>query len=175
MGIRIVTAVAVLVSAIVHLYLWLDGVRDQGTVGQLFVVNVVAGVVIAGLLLGWRTHWLPPFLAAGFGASTLAAFVISTTVGLFGIHAHWEGWPAWTAAASEVVAMVGGLVLLRTLDLRRGTSAPRARRGFAPPLMRCRPCGSPYRRRASSCGPRPSARCRPARSRRRAPGRPAGR
>ena len=111
MGIRILTATAVLVSAVVHLYLWFDGVRDQGTVGQLFVVNVVAGAVIAGLLMWWRAHWLPPFLAAGFGASTLGAFLISTTVGLFGIEATWS-WYAWLAAVTEVVAVVGGVALL---------------------------------------------------------------
>ena len=59
MGVRILTAAAVLVSAVVHLYLWFDGVRDQGTVGQLFVVNVVAGVAIAAALLAWRT-WCRP-------------------------------------------------------------------------------------------------------------------
>ncbi len=112
MGVRMVTVVAVVVSAVVHLWLWFDGVRDQGTVGQLFVVNVVAGAVIAVMLLVWRESWLPPFLAVGFGASTLLAFVISASVGLFGIVASWDTWYAWLAAVSEVVAVVGGLVLL---------------------------------------------------------------
>jgi hypothetical protein len=108
MTLRLVAAVAALVSAAVHLWLWLDGVREQGTVGQLFVVNVVAGVVIAVLLLAWR-HWLPLFLVVGFGASTLGAFVISTTVGLFGIHTSWDTWYAWVAAVSEVAAIGVGL------------------------------------------------------------------
>jgi hypothetical protein len=111
MTIRLIAAVAVLVSAAVHLYLWLNGVREQGTVGQLFVVNVVAGVVIAVMLVAWRS-WVPPFLAAGFGASTLGAFVISSTVGLFGIHTTWEGFYVWAAAVSEVVAIVAGLAAL---------------------------------------------------------------
>ena len=55
---RVLGAVALLVSAAVHLWLWIDGVRDQ-SVGPLFLVNVVAGVVIAILLLWWR-HWIPP-------------------------------------------------------------------------------------------------------------------
>jgi hypothetical protein len=107
MTIRLIAAGAVLVSAAVHLYLWLNGVREQGTVGQLFVVNVVAGVVIAVMLVAWRS-WVPPFLAAGFGASTLGAFVISSTVGLFGIHTTWEGFYVWAAAVSEGVAIVAG-------------------------------------------------------------------
>jgi hypothetical protein len=52
--IRLLGALAAMVSAAVHLYLWFDGVKDQGTVGALFVVNVVAGVTIAVLLVRWR-------------------------------------------------------------------------------------------------------------------------
>ena len=73
----------------------------------MFVVNVLAGAVIAVLLLRWR-HWIPLFLLAGFGASTLGAFLIATTGGLFGIHTGWS-WYAWLAAASEVVAIICGV------------------------------------------------------------------
>lgn len=99
-------AVAALVSAAIHLYLWFDGVKDQGTVGALFVVNVVAGVAIAALLLRWQ-HWIPLFLLAGFGATTLGAFLIASTASLFGIHTGWS-WYAWLAAASEVLAVLSG-------------------------------------------------------------------
>ncbi|WP_205013847.1 hypothetical protein [Nocardioides albidus] len=105
MGMRAIGALAAAVSAVVHLYLWFDGVRDQGTVGRLFVVNVVAGVVIAVLVVAWRS-WVPLFLLAGFGATTLLAFVISTTGGLFGIHTTWDSWYAWVAAISEILAVV---------------------------------------------------------------------
>lgn len=111
MWLRIVTAVAALVSAVVHLALWVDGYRDISVIGPAFVVNAVAGTAIAVLLVTWR-HWGPAFLAAGFGASTLGAFVVSATVGLFGVHEPWTGGWIVTAAASEVVCIVGGLVLL---------------------------------------------------------------
>ncbi|WP_340537788.1 hypothetical protein [Nocardioides sp. GXZ039] len=104
MGMRVIGALAAVVTAAVHLYLWFDGVRDQGTVGQLFVVNVVAGVVIAVLLVTWRS-WIPLFLLAGLGATTFAAFVISATVGLFGIHTGWS-WYAWVAAIAEIGAVL---------------------------------------------------------------------
>jgi hypothetical protein len=107
-----VGAAALLVSTGVHLYLWFDGVRNQ-SVGPMFLVNVVAGVVIAGLLLRWQ-HWVPAFLTAGFGAATLGAFVIASTVGLLGVHTVWAGGSVWAAAVSEVVCIVvGGLLLLR--------------------------------------------------------------
>jgi hypothetical protein len=108
LGLRVVAAVAVLVSAFVHLRLWLDGVKDQHVVGPAFLVNVVAGVAIAVLLLAWRS-WVPPFLAAGFGAATIGAFVISATVGLFGVHEQWTGVYVWTAFVAEAVAVVAGL------------------------------------------------------------------
>ena len=110
-GMRVIAALSVLVSAAVHLYLWLDFARDDDFLGPSFMLNAIAGAVIAVLLLVWR-HWVPAFLALGFGASTLLAFVLATTVGLFGVTANWTGWAVWVAAAAEVVAIVAGARLL---------------------------------------------------------------
>lgn len=96
-----------------HLYLWFDGFRDVDKIGPAFLLNATGEAVIAGLLLAWR-HWAPALLAVGFGLSTLEAFVISATVGLFGLEESWTGWAVWTAAASEVAAIIlGALLLLR--------------------------------------------------------------
>jgi hypothetical protein len=95
MTLRIVIAVAVLVSAYVHLREWLDGFRHVHVIGPLFAVNVVAGIVIAVLLV------------------TLGGFVIaSTSAGLFGTHEKWQGSYVWVAAVSEAVAIVLGLLAL---------------------------------------------------------------
>ncbi len=122
MEMRIVTAVAALVSAYVHLKLWLDGMSDVDIIGPAFLFNAVAGLVIAVLLLAWR-HWAPGFLAAGFGASTLGAFILSTTVGLFGVNEQWVGVEVWAAAVAEVVCIVGGLLVLRSAWPSRGSDA----------------------------------------------------
>lgn len=112
MSARIIAAIAVLVSAYVHLYEWLSGMRDVHVIGPLFIVNIVAGVVIAALLMIWR-HWLAPFLAFGFGATTLGGFAIATTSsGLFGDHEKWQGPYVWAAAAAEAVAIIAGLYCL---------------------------------------------------------------
>ena len=109
MKMRVLAALAVLVSGAVHLKLWFDGFRDIDVIGPSFMLNAVAGAVIAALLVLWR-HWIPLFLALGFGATTLLAFVISATVGLFGVHESWTGGYVITAAVSEVVAIVASLV-----------------------------------------------------------------
>ena len=115
MWMRVVGAAAVLVSAAVHLYLWFTGFRDLKIVGPSFMLNAVGGAVIAVLLVTWRS-WVPALLTAGFGVSTLGAFILSTTVGLFGLHEQWVGWAVWTAAVAEVVAIVvGALLLVRDL------------------------------------------------------------
>ncbi len=111
MLLRTLTALAVLVSAAVHLLLWFDGFRDIAVVGPLFLLNAVGGLLVAGAVLLWR-HWLPLLAAVGFGASTLAAFVLSATVGLFGVHEVWRGAEVITAAVSEAVAVVAGLAAL---------------------------------------------------------------
>jgi len=126
MKLRILAALGVLVSAVVHLRLWFDGVRDVHIIGPAFLLNGVAGIVIAVLLVAWR-HWLPLLLAVGFGLSTLGAFVISATVGLFGVHEMWIGGAVLTAAASEIVAVVaGGAAFLREYPVgSRGESQHR--------------------------------------------------
>lgn len=123
--IRWVTAAAVLVSGAVHLKLWFDGFRAIAVIGPSFLLNAVAALVIAVLLLAWR-HWLPPLLALGFGLATLGAFVVSATVGLFGVHEVWTGTPQVSCAVAEVVAVLGGAALLA--GLRSAVAAPSRRR-----------------------------------------------
>ncbi len=113
MSARLIAAAAVLVSAYVHLKLWSDGMRHVHVIGPSFMLNVIAGVVIAVLLVAWR-HWLAPLLAVAFGASTLGALTISATAGLFGYHELWQGPYVWTSAVAEVVAIVVGLYAVAT-------------------------------------------------------------
>ena len=77
--------------------------------GPLFLVNVIAAVVIAILLIVWRS-WVPPFLAVGFGATTMVFFIISATAGFYGDHEHWRGSYVWTAFIAEAIAVVAGLI-----------------------------------------------------------------
>jgi hypothetical protein len=109
--VRLLAALAVLVSAGVHLKLWSDGFRHEHVVGPAFMLNAIGGIVIAVLLVTWQ-HWVPAFLALGFGVATLGGFILAATVGLYGVHEQWVGGYVWAAAISEVIAIVTGAVLL---------------------------------------------------------------
>ncbi|AEG44080.1 hypothetical protein [Isoptericola variabilis] len=108
---RWVAAVGVLVSAVVHLVLWVHGYADIPVVGPLFLLNALGGAVLSVLLVAWR-HWLPLVGGIGFGAATLVAFVLSATVGLYGVHATFTGVNEFVAAAAECVAVVASAVAL---------------------------------------------------------------
>jgi hypothetical protein len=127
MILRYVAAAAVLTSVAIHGWLWLDGMRDVHVIGPAFLVNVVAGVGIAALLVRWR-HWAPAALTACFGLSTLGAFTLASTVGLFGTHEKWQGFYVFGAASAELVAIVLGLALV--LEDPEPTPVP-VRRGGA--------------------------------------------
>lgn len=108
---RGLTASGVAVSAVVHLELWAAGMRFLDVVGPAFLLNAAGGLAIAVTVLFWR-HWLPLLAAIAFGLGTLGAFVLSTTVGFFGVHETWSGVPQLVSAVSEVVAVVFGAAAL---------------------------------------------------------------
>jgi hypothetical protein len=131
---RLIGAIAALLSGVIHGWEWLfNGYGDPSLVspviGTAFLVNFVAGVVIAILLLAlripdrqrssdsqptsallaWR-NWLPMLLLFGLGVVTLGSFVATTTVGMFGDHETWTGALVWIAAVAEAVAIVVPLI-----------------------------------------------------------------
>jgi len=67
----------------IHLHLWLEGYRQIPTDGPLFLIDAVAGLGFAALLVVWAAP-LAGLVAAGYTASTLGALLLSLTVGLFG-------------------------------------------------------------------------------------------
>jgi hypothetical protein len=107
---RACTVAAVLLSADVHLELWMEGFRQIPVIGPLFLLDVAGGLVVALAVLLWR-HWLPALTAAGFGAATLGAFLLSVTVGLFGLKEVFTGTAQMVAAVAEAVAICCGIGL----------------------------------------------------------------
>lgn len=123
---RGLTAAGVLLSAVVHLDLWdVQNFRSIDTIGPLFLLNVIAGLVLGLAVLVWR-HWLPNFLAAGFGASTVGAFWIAVVRqdGLFGVKETATGSSQVLAAVAEYVAVVFGLAAAYLLWRERHADLP---------------------------------------------------
>jgi hypothetical protein len=105
---RALASAGVLLSAVVHLDLWDQGFRDIQTIGPLFLLNVIAGLVIGVALLVWR-HWVPAVAAVGFGAATVVAFWISVVHGLFGVKEVATGTPEVLAELAEYAAVAFGV------------------------------------------------------------------
>lgn len=107
---RALAAAGALLSAVVHLDLYdVGGFSEIKTIGALFLLDVVAGLVLGVAVLVWR-HWLTALLAAGFGAATVIAFWISVVHGLFGVKEVATGSFEVLAAVAEYVAVLFGLV-----------------------------------------------------------------
>ncbi|QGK71167.1 hypothetical protein GIY23_18040 [Allosaccharopolyspora coralli] len=101
----------VLMSGVVHLELWAQGVAEVPVIGPLFLLNAVAGIVLGLVVPIWR-HWIPVAAACLFNAATLLAFVLAVTVGLFGSREVAAGVPQSLAGVAEVVSLLCGLALL---------------------------------------------------------------
>ena len=110
----------------IHLHLWLEGHRQIPTDGPLFLLDAVAGFVLAAGLLAWPAP-LAGLLAAGYTAATLGALLISLTVGLSGFR---ESISASYVALSLVIEPITALALaawtvLVTATPGRRTARPR--------------------------------------------------
>jgi hypothetical protein len=115
-------AAALLVAATgaIHLYLWFDYFHRVHVVGDLFLANAAAGLLLAAALLASRSL-LVLVAGGGFALSTFAAFAVSTHYGLFGYHERF--WGTWQESA-------GGLELAAALVLAYAALARRASATF---------------------------------------------
>src|SRR6266480_101663 len=92
----------------IHLHLWLEGYRQIPTDGPLFLVDAIAALVLAAVLLAFSRP-LAGLLAGGYTASTLGALVISLTVGLFGFR---ESISASYVVESIIIEVITVLALM---------------------------------------------------------------
>lgn len=125
MVLRGLLVLALLGAAAVHLLEWNDWAKEESVIGPLFLVNVVAGIVIAAGVVVWR-HWLPLLAAVGFGAATLAAYLISLTVGLFGVTEQFTTAAEVWGVVTDVGCILFGAILLIRGDWRKATEHARA-------------------------------------------------
>lgn len=106
---RVAGALAVLAAGGIHLFLVIDGAG--GLLGVAFVLNFVAGLVLAvGMLVVPRRFLLGvTVLGLLFMVASLGAIVITITVGLFGVQPDWD-YPLIRETA--IIESIGVVVLL---------------------------------------------------------------
>jgi hypothetical protein len=104
-------------SAAIHYHLWSepDGYRSIATIGPLFLIQTISGLVIGVGVAAVRRLWAA-LLGIGFALGTLAGFLVSVTRGLFGFQESWLAPFAKQAFAIELVA-VGLLAVAGVLCL----------------------------------------------------------
>jgi predicted lipoprotein with Yx(FWY)xxD motif len=83
LGLRVAGAALLAAAGAIHLDLYLTGYRSIPTIGWLFLLQVIAAFVLAAAVLVSRS-WLAAAAGAGFALSTLAGYLLSVWVGLFG-------------------------------------------------------------------------------------------
>ena len=105
---RILSAIVLAAIGGIHLFLVFDGVG--GILGVFFVLNGIAGVVLAigMLVLHGRLLGLATVLSLLFVIASLAALLLALTVGLFGITESWD----FTLVPQTVIVDAIGLVIL---------------------------------------------------------------
>jgi len=85
LALRIAGAVLLGIIGYIHWHLWQEGYKFIATNGPLFLVDAIAAVLLAVLVLAWARP-LTGVAATGFTVATIGALVISLQVGLFGFH-----------------------------------------------------------------------------------------
>jgi hypothetical protein len=121
-------ALAILAAGAVHLWLYAhDGYSSIHVIGPLFLLNGIAAAVIGGGLL---VSGAAVILLAGFGyaLTTVLAFVVSATHGLFGWQEVWSGTAQAVAGFTELAALALLLPLLALRLSHRSPTDPPARR-----------------------------------------------
>lgn len=104
----VVGALLLVWSASIHFHLWDSvGYRSIPTVGALFVVQSIAGIVVAVGVIAFRRVWAG-LAGAGFSAGTLLGFVLTVSLpkGLFDFKDSWQAPFAQEAFGIELAAAV---------------------------------------------------------------------
>ncbi|HEY2312919.1 MAG TPA: hypothetical protein VGH96_04850, partial [Streptosporangiaceae bacterium] len=80
---RVTGAGLLIATAAIHLDLYLTGYRTIPTIGWLFLLQIIAGFALGGLVLVTGSR-LVAALGAGFALSTLGGYLLTVQFGLFG-------------------------------------------------------------------------------------------
>jgi hypothetical protein len=106
---RLVGAGLLIWMAWIHWHLWSTGYKHLPTIGNLFLLNAIGGVLMAVAVVAVPSRWLSLTAAAGalMAGGTLAGLALSINVGLFGfkdyLAAPFAHLSIWVESAAVVV------------------------------------------------------------------------
>lgn len=115
-------------SGVIHLMLWSDGYKDVATIGPLFLVQGIAGIVIALAIVALRRLALL-IVGAGAGVATAGGLLISVNFGLFGLK---ESLATTYATLSLAVEFTAAFVLLAAACVLTFASSAEMARNSSP-------------------------------------------
>lgn len=97
----------------IHLSLWRDGYAEIPVIGPLFLAGAVAAFVIAFAVMATKN-----VVVLGVGVllslGQIAAFAVSSNIGLFGFETQWTfAGPEGAALFAEVLAAIALTILVR--------------------------------------------------------------
>ena len=102
--------------------------RSIPTIGPLFLLQSIAGLVIGIGAVVVRRLWAA-IIGLGFALSTIAGFLLSVGVGLFGFK---DSWLAPFAKESFTIEILAAAVFIAAATLCLVGSVPRARADSTP-------------------------------------------
>jgi hypothetical protein len=117
-------------SAYIHFHLWneQDGYRTIPTIGALFLLQSITGLVIGVGVAAVRRLWAA-VIGIGFALATIAGFLLSVAHGLFGFK---DSWLAPFAKQAFIIELLAAAVLVAAAALCLVGSVPHARAGTTP-------------------------------------------
>ncbi len=117
-------------SAYIHFHLWSeqDGYRTIATIGPLFLLQSISGLVIGIGVVAVRRLWAA-IIGVGFALATIAGFLLSVAGGLFGFK---DSWLASFAKQAFTIELLAAAALVAAAALCLVGSVPHARAGTTP-------------------------------------------
>lgn len=117
----VLDAALLIASGVIHFHLWDEAYHDVATLDVLFIVQGVACILAAIVLLITR-HLLIVAGCALLMAGTIVGFLVAKTVGVFGFKLPYVTHEAWAVLAVEAVAIVMLVVTGLLLNRQRSSS-----------------------------------------------------
>ena len=109
-------------STYIHFHLWRNlGYRHIPTIGTLFLVQSIAGLLVGLLIIFVCRVWVA-IVGVGFALSTMIGFLASIHYGLFGFKDSWSAPFAHQAFAIEIATVIA-LSIAGTLCLTRSAES----------------------------------------------------